>query len=363
MGSRKVRPVTGAAVAFLTGVSLLVCLSVGPSPGLSAEALPRLGTELGATSVSGLSSGAYMAGQIEIAHAKDIVGAGIVAGGPFACAETAASRAFPFWPTAIGQNATQALYSCMKTTMGAPDPEALVERTKALAEDDVIDPVDALRDHHVYLYSGNDDQTVTRPVVASAKRFYDLLGVALGNVTLVEGAGGHAFITEQGGLACGLTDEPYVSDCNYDQARAILGWIYGPLQAASAEPQGKFVVFDQDPFSDPGDGFADEGVVYVPPTCQTEPGCRVHIALHGCNQSREEVGDAFVHGAGFAELADANRLVVLFPQAKAITGINPEGCWDWWGYTGLDYLGKDAPQIKAIWAMVEHLAKREATDD
>jgi hypothetical protein len=46
---------------------------------------------------------------------------------------------------------------------------------------------------------------------------------------------------------------------------------------------------------------------------------------------------------------------VLFPQAKAST-YNPEGCWDWWGYTGLDYLGKEAPQIKAIWSMVEQLA-------
>jgi hypothetical protein len=53
-----------------------------------ADELPKLGLALAQTSVSGLSSGAYMAGQIEIAHSKDIVGAGIVAGGPFACAET-----------------------------------------------------------------------------------------------------------------------------------------------------------------------------------------------------------------------------------------------------------------------------------
>ena len=25
---------------------------------------------------------------------------------------------------------------------------------------------------------------------------------------------------------------PYVSDCDYDQAKAILAWIYGPLAAA-----------------------------------------------------------------------------------------------------------------------------------
>jgi hypothetical protein len=44
----------------------------------TTETLPRLGVTLSATSVSGLSSGAYMAGQIEVAHSKDIVGAGIV---------------------------------------------------------------------------------------------------------------------------------------------------------------------------------------------------------------------------------------------------------------------------------------------
>ncbi len=112
----------------------------------AADALPQLGTTLGASSVSGLSSGAYMAGQIEVAHAKDIVGAGIVAGGPYACAETSASRAFPFWPTAVGQNAMQALYSCMKTTMGPPNADDLVARAKELADDGAIDPLTALAD-------------------------------------------------------------------------------------------------------------------------------------------------------------------------------------------------------------------------
>jgi len=349
----KVGVAIGAALALLAGISLW-----GPAA-WSAEALPKLGTALPATSVSGLSSGAYMAGQIELAHAKDIVGAGIVAGGPFACAETSASRAFPFWPTAVGQNAMQALYSCMKTTMGAPDPEDLVARAKELAGEGAIDPLESLATHNVYLFSGDDDQTVTRPVVEAAKSFYEAAGVPVANVTLIESPGGHAFITEDGGAACGLTEAPFMTDCDYDQARAILGWIYGPLEPAAAKPQGEFVVFDQYPFTDPGDGFADEGVVYVPPVCKTAAGCRVHVALHGCNQSRDEVGDAFVQGTGFAELADANRLVILFPQAKAISGINPEGCWDWWGYTGLDYLGKEASQISAIWGMVEHLAAQE----
>jgi poly(3-hydroxybutyrate) depolymerase len=346
-----------AAIGFIAALAAAAA-TPGTRTAWSAEALPKLGTALPGTSVSGLSSGAYMAGQIEIAHAEDVVGAGIVAGGPFACAESPLSTAFPFWPTAVAQNGTQALLSCMKTTMGEPDPERSVARAKELAEKGAIDPLSALARHNVYLYSGDEDATVTRPVVEAAKRFYDLAGVPAGNITLVEGAGGHAFITEEGGAACGISEPPYVSDCDYDQARAILGWIYGPLTPSSETPQGEMIVFSQEDFSNPGDGFADEGVVYVPASCRKEPGCRVHIALHGCKQSREEIGDTFITESGFAKIADSNRLVILFPQVSA-SAYNPEGCWDWWGYTGLDYLGKDAAQITAIWSMVEHLAKQE----
>ena len=343
---------------LILAAALVLALSGGARQAAAAEALPRLGADLDATSVSGLSSGAYMAGQIELAHAAHIVGAGIVAGGPFACAETAASRLFPFWPTAVAQNAAQALYGCMKTTLGVPDHEKLALRAKELAEDGDIDPLSALAAHNVYLFSGDEDPTVAREVVAAAKRFYEAAGVPAANVTLVEGDGGHAFITEDGGAACGLSEAPFVSDCDYDQARAILGWIYGPLAPSAATPQGAFVTFDQEAFADPGDGMAAEGVVYVPPACAAASGCRVHVALHGCGQSRQAVSDAFVRGAGFAEVADSNRLIVLLPQIAA-SAYNPEGCWDWWGYTGLDYLGKDAAQIAAIWAMVEHLSQQD----
>ena len=323
---------------------------------LAPEALPKLGTELAATSVSGLSSGAYMAEQLQVAHSKDIVGAGIVAGGPYACAESAASRIFPFWPTAVAQNAGQAAFKCMQTYWGSPDGEALARRAAELAEEGEIDPLEGLDADNVYLFSGNADRTVTRPVVQEAERFYKAAGVEAGNLTLVERDGGHAFITEEGGAACGISAAPYVTDCDYDQAKAILGWIYGPLADSPGEPQGRFVVFDQSAFAGYSAGLAEEGVVYIPKACEEQQGCRVLVALHGCDQSREKVGDTFVKEAGFARVADANRLVVLFPQVSA-SSVNPQGCWDWWGYTGLDYLGKDAPQIAAIWAMVERLAQ------
>ena len=52
----------GAALVALLGAVLL-----SPNPA-AADALPKIGAALSQTSVSGLSSGAFMAGQLEIAH-------------------------------------------------------------------------------------------------------------------------------------------------------------------------------------------------------------------------------------------------------------------------------------------------------
>ena len=47
----------------------------------SGEALPQLGIDAKETSTSGLSAGAYMAGQLQVAHSNKIIGAALVAGG------------------------------------------------------------------------------------------------------------------------------------------------------------------------------------------------------------------------------------------------------------------------------------------
>ena len=133
---------------------------------------------------------------------------------------------------------------------GAPDADKLAKRAKELADDGKIDELSGLADDKVYLFSGNEDQTVVRAVVESDKRFYAAAGVPEANVTLVEREGGHAFLTETEGTACGLSKEPYVGDCGYDQAKAILEWIYGsPLADPTPSPTGKFITFDQSAFN------------------------------------------------------------------------------------------------------------------
>jgi poly(3-hydroxybutyrate) depolymerase len=323
------------------------------------EALPRLGIDVDKTSVSGLSAGAYMAGQLQIARSSHIVGAGIVAGGPFGCAETPGTGLMP----AAARNSGRALEGCMSDKLrssGIPDIAALAQQAKDLAEAGSIDPLTGLTEDRVYLFSGAKDRIVARSVVEAAQRFYTEVGVPKENVTLVTRPdAGHTFLTVDTGNACDATASPFVSDCDYDQAGAILKWIYGELKPPGKQENGKYLVFDQSPFaSGIGHGLSSEGVVYIPQSCAKQGGCRLHIALHGCEQNRDKVGMAFIEGSGFARWADANRFVILFPQVSANPVLNPKGCWDWWGYTGEDYLTKDAPQIAAIWKMAERLAER-----
>ena len=71
---------------------------------------------------------------------------------------------------------------------------------------------------------------------------------------------------------------------------------------------------------------------------------RLHVVLHGCEQSAEVLHDEFYKHIGINEWADSNNIVVLYPQARTIStkgfshkritdafAINPAGCWNWFG--------------------------------
>ena len=345
----------GAAALLAAAVQIAACKS-------DSTTLPALGAELGATSVSGLSAGAYMAGQFQIAHSSIVRGAGIIAGGPYGCAESAFADVMP-GPGAPFMNLSKAMNGCMLDAMqkwGIPNPEKLAERARKLATLDRIDATDGLAQTRVYLFSGTNDRVVLPSIVAAAAKLYSALGVPDPQVKLVSDIGaGHAFVTQDKGLACGRTGEPYITDCDYDQAGMLLAHIYGELRPRTAQPTGEFIAFNQQEFMRDlaGHGLADTGVVYIPRSCRTNAGCRVHIVFHGCNQQRSKAGDAFMKDTGFANWADANRLIVLFPQVTTGT-LNPQACWDWWGYTGREYLTRKGPQVIAVRRMLDRLAGR-----
>jgi len=80
----------------------------------------------------------------------------------------------------------------------------------------------------------------------------------------------------------------------------------------------------------------------------------VHVAYHGCEQTVADIGLTYVMNAGYNEWAEANDIIVLYPQAQRST-MNPNGCFDWWGYTGAEYATKLAPQNIVVNGMVKWL--------
>jgi poly(3-hydroxybutyrate) depolymerase len=328
--------------------------------GHAADPLPALGIDARQTSVSGISSGAYMAGQFHLAFSTTVVGAGVVAGGPWGCASNGSGDAL-----LLGgyDNATRALMGCMKVAGGAPDGVELAQAAMDFASKDRIDPTAGLEGDRVYLFHGESDSVVATPVATAAEAFYRSAGIAADDLHAVyllpSGKAGHALVVDQDGSACDANASPFIDDCDYDQAGEILRWIYPDLVGSPRPAAGRKVVFDQTEFlaGAVGWGLAREGVAYIPADCEAAPGCRVHIVFHGCLQSRTTpgIGDLFIERTGYLRYADANRIVLLYPQTNANTAAN--SCWDWWGYASSDHLSQTAPQLAAVRAMLYRLAE------
>ncbi|WP_047238347.1 extracellular catalytic domain type 2 short-chain-length polyhydroxyalkanoate depolymerase [Chromobacterium subtsugae] len=311
-------------------------------PAWAAEPLPAFHGDAGQSSVSGLSSGAFMAVQYQVAYSASVVGVGVVAGGPYYCA--------------LGSFAGTA--ACMS----GPPPSAaqLLAAAGVFAAGGHIDPLPNLARSRVYLFSGSQDNTVKTPVVDSAAAFFRLAGVPDRQIQYERRLpAGHAQITPAYGNDCGTTAAPYINHCSwqgqgYDQAGVLLRHIYGPLQPKAQALGGRMVRFDQRPYAAVGSSLADEGFVYVPKACEQGEACKVHIALHGCKQYAGAVGDDFYAHAGYNEWADSNRILVLYPQTT-VSAANPQGCWDWFAYTGPAYAWKEGLQMQALKAMADRL--------
>ncbi len=345
--------------AILTAAALMILLT---GPVSAAEPLPALGVDPAAITVSGVSSGAAMAHQLHIAHSATVRGAGLVAGPPFHCA----GSGFP-------RTLARALSVCASLGrfgpfLGPPDVARSRRAIAGFVEAGLIDDPANLSGDRVFLFSGTEDSMVPTAVVETVADLYREW-IATGDLIVdADRPFPHAMIVTEGGNPCPTLETPFINDCDFDLAGAILRHLYPALPDTAGSPRGRLLAFDQDPFSPDQAALLPAGAVYIPPDCEAG-GCGLHVALHGCLQSTAEIGDAFVTGAGYNRWADAGRIVMLYPQAAAVTrevaGVdlpwpNPAGCWDWWGFTGEPYDTRDAPQVRAVAAMIARLSQAVA---
>lgn len=336
----------------LISIALLALMS---SPALPAEPppLPSYNANLSQTSVSGLSSGAFMAAQFEVAFSSTLVGAGIVAGGPFYCAGSYAWNSF----------LENAMNICMNPLGLGPDAAKLVADAKEFAKQGKIDHLDSLKNHKVYLFSGSNDKTVTTKVVDQTEKFLELAGIPKENIKYVKTINaGHAIITNSTtDAACSTTAPPYINDCDFEQSQDILKHIYGTLNPPTSTLSGKIIEFSQREFINTDrSSMSDAGYAYVPQSCEKQS-CKVHIAFHGCEQGATVIGNKYYTTTGYNEIADTNNIIVLYPQVEPFP-YNPKGCWDFWGYSSDDqvhpsFYAKDASQMQAIARMLKRLGE------
>lgn len=318
----------------------------------AAEPLPALHADVRELTVSGVSSGGYMAVQLHVAHSSRIRGVAALAAGPYYCAQGSLWTAY---------------FNCMSPAAWAPVPalETLTRQALTLESSKRIDAITNLRTARIWLFSGSEDRTVTPEVTLALKGFYEAFRAE--PILIADKPAGHAMVTEDAGNPCPRTASPFVNDCDYDAAGVLLAHLLGRLRPRAGSDEGRLLQFEQSQYGGKPIGLAETGYAYIPKECEVER-CRVHVALHGCRQNAEAVGERFVRDAGYNRWAEANRLIVLYPQTVARSGWspgaanfvwNPRGCWDWWGYTGPNYHTKEAPQIRAILAMVRRLSETQ----
>ena len=313
-----------------------------------------------------------MAQQFHVAHSSKVAGVGILAGGPYDCA-----RGSYLWSPFDFTGLYAALYVCSASGIfggfqGPPNVRYSVAATRYQARAGTIDNPAHLARAKVWLFSGANDETIPRAVVQSLAAYYRAFLHPRSIVFERHPEASHAMITDDFGNGCEVDGAPYINDCDFDAARALLQHIYGPARlapkAAESDPTTT-TAFDQTEFFDQSDNSVSMhalGHIYVPASCAAGARCRLHVALHGCRQSQDEIGDAFYSGAGYNEVADTNTIVVLYPQTTAWSGgwfsgkrKNPHACWDWWGYSGEDFSRRAGKQIQAVAKMLNALVGKE----
>jgi poly(3-hydroxybutyrate) depolymerase len=323
----KLHRLFAASAALLSGAAI------------AAVSLPALNIDKTQTTVSGLSSGGFMAVQLHVAYSATFKkGAGVVAGGPFYCAEG---------------SVTNATGRCMASPAGIPT-STLVDTTNNWASQGLIDPVSNLQSSKVYMFSGTLDDVVKPGVMDALKTYYNSFVPAANVVYKKDIAAQHAMVTDDYGNTCSFKGAPYINDCNFDLAGAMLQQLYGTLNArnANALPSANFVQFNQSQFIS-GHGMATTGWAYIPQACSSGSQCRVHVVLHGCKQNENDVQQQYVKNTGYNRWADTNNIVMLYPQTSLAA---TNSCWDWWGYDSANYAKKSGPQMAAIKAMVDQVS-------
>lgn len=352
---------TSTAPSTLTSLAyVLACLGLCTPLLAQAEAasepdeLPALSADSEQASVVGVSSGGYMATQLAVAWPERFSGLGVLAAGPWSCAQGSLSLA---------------LNQCMMTRRGEPSLDELESRYQRYLELEQVGSAEELSQLRAYFWHGEEDEVVD-PVLGDllAEQWQQWLTSPDQQLRVVRSENtGHGWPVRlsndvspgsQKWGDCGQGGGSYLLACDEDIASDMLNWLYPEREVSSGdEDSSQLVAFDQSEFA--VKGLADRGYVFIPEGCEAGE-CPVTLALHGCQMNEASIGDTFVRYSGLNAWAAKHQQIVLYPQTESSMA-NPQGCWDWWGFAESTWQlnpqhdTRNGTQIGALMAMLDRL--------
>ncbi len=309
---------------FPSSIQKLITLSV-VSFGLStAIAKPEI-------SVSGFSSGGFMAVQMGTIFSSEISAVGTAAGGFFYCAENhlqekiEEGKRAPFLGTRnlflfqnnpgilsdvftgrafrldvnnwVSPAAGNPNYTSVSICMQNPKMASLPS-LKEFEEKGLIDSIENLKNQRIYIYHGKSDALIHPEMSKRLKEYYISNGVDERQIQLKNISGGHNIPTNNSKLgSCQSQTFPYLSSCDFNMAEELLKQMTGDSLARAEANLSHLYRVDQnlipvneglkvEDWKSPASSLGAYGYLYANDACLKKPGsCKLHIALHGCEMS------------------------------------------------------------------------------
>jgi hypothetical protein len=290
-------------------------------------------------SICGFSSGAFMTTQMHFAYSKDVISAGVVAGGPYYCS--------------LGSY--QEWRHCEKHPEDI-NKDQISNFIRSQEDSGLIDPTSNLRNSTLFIFHGKVDSIIYQGTGRAGYELYKNY-ISEGNIQAYFNiTAEHTWPSDYYGGNC---TEIGIENCGFDGAGKILSLAYGELKPREEMIQSNLRSFKQADYvqSLSAAGMAEKGFIYIPTNCQEESSkCKVHIFLHGCIGNYEYAGDYYIKNTGLNQWAEGNDIIIIYPQT-AMEGPSPveeNGCWDVWGYTGDNFASKTGIQMKAIYDMAQN---------
>ena len=277
-------------------------------------------------SVSGQSAGGSAAVQHLVAFSSLVDGAAVAAGSPYGCGSLARPD-----------------YTCMYGTgMSIRNANQYLEQRAA--EGKIDDPKN-LKRTPVILFSGSSDSMVYTKVMIEVQKQLQSYVDEDKLHTNFDTTAGHVWSIDHGACVCGVC--PYgglgnfqccqANNCEYDLSGEFMRATYGMHVKPRATASPKLYWINQWDYWTAGPPKLTATVMewlvaYVPDSCKAAPSqCKLHINYHGCSKPEWHERIAWATGLDLNEYAEANDMIVLYPQAQGSRS-SGEGCWNWEAY-------------------------------